>query len=69
MNQELTYWVALAHTAKIWTSRKNEMIVYAFNQGKTIVDFLESDTFLDMELKPEEVMLLRQTKSEFICHI
>lgn len=64
MNQELTYWVALAHTAKIWTSRKNEMIVYAFNQGKTIVDFLESDTFLDMELKPEEVMLLRQTKSE-----
>ena len=64
MNQELTYWVALAHTPKIWTSRKNEMIVYAFNQGKTIVDFFESDSFLNMELKQEEVALLKQTKSE-----
>ena len=64
MNQDLTYWVALAHTAKIWTSRKNEMIVYAFNQSKTIVDFFESDTFLNMELKQEEAMLLQQTKSE-----
>lgn len=64
MNQELTYWVALAHTPKIWTSRKNEIIVYAFNQGKTIVDFFESDTFLNMELKQEEVSLLKQTKSE-----
>lgn len=64
MNQELTYWVALAHTPKIWTSRKNEMIVYAFNQGKTIVDFFDSDTFLNMDLKQDEAMLLKQTKSE-----
>ena len=64
MNQELTYWVALAHTPKIWTARKNEMIVYAFNQNKTIVDFFESDTFLNMDLKQDEAMLLKQTKSE-----
>ena len=64
MNQELTYWVALAHTPKIWTARKNEMIVYAFNQSKTIVDFFESDTFLNMELKQDEVILLKKTKSE-----
>lgn len=64
MNQELIYWVALAHTPKIWTARKNEMIVYAFNQNKTIVDFFESDTFLNMDLKQDEAMLLKQTKSE-----
>jgi len=64
MNQELTYWVALTHTPKIWTSRKNEMIVHCFNQGKTIIDFFESDDFLGMDLKQEELSLLNQTKSE-----
>lgn len=64
MNQELTYWVALTHTPKIWTSRKNEMIVHCFNQGKTIVDFFESDNFLNMDMKQEEVSLLSQAKSE-----
>ncbi len=64
MNQELTYWVALAHTPKIWTSRKNEMIVYFFKQGKNIIDFFESDDFLGMELKNEELTLLNKTKSD-----
>lgn len=64
MNQELTYWVALTHTPKIWTSRKNEMIVHCFNQGKTIIDFFESDNFLDMDLKQEELSLLNRTKTE-----
>lgn len=64
MNQELTYWAALTHMPKIWTSRKNEMIVHCFNQGKTIIDFFESDNFLDMDLKQEELSLLNQTKSE-----
>ena len=64
MNQELTYWVALAHTPKIWTSRKNEMIVYFFKQEKSIIDFFESDDFLGMDLKPEENALLNQTKAE-----
>ena len=64
MNQELTYWVALAHTPKIWTSRKNEMIVYFFKQEKSIIDFFESDDFLGMDLKAEESALLNQTKAE-----
>ena len=64
MNQELTYWVALAHTPKIWTSRKNEMIVYFFKQEKSIIDFFESDDFLGMDLKAEESAFLNQTKAE-----
>ncbi|MBR3939624.1 MAG: DNA-protecting protein DprA [Bacteroidales bacterium] len=66
MNQELTYWVALAHTPKIWISKKNEMIVFAFKQGKTIIDLFESDNFLNFDLTQEEILLLNQTKSELI---
>ena len=64
MNQELTYWVALVHTLKIWTSRKNEIIAHCFRQGKTIADFFESNSFLGLELNPQEFDLLQQTKSE-----
>lgn len=64
MNQELTYWVALVHTPKIWTSRKNEIIAHCFRQGKTIADFFESNSFLGLELNPQEFDLLQQTKSE-----
>ena len=64
MENELTYWVALTHTPKIWTKRKNEIIVYCFNLGKTITDFFESEDFLGMELKHEEQELLLQTKKE-----
>lgn len=64
MQNELTYWVALTHTPKIWTKRKNEILVYCFNHGKTIVDFFDSDNFLGMELKQEEQELLSQTKNK-----
>lgn len=64
MNQELTYWVALVHMPKIWTSRKNEIIAHCFRQGKTIADFFESDAFLGLELSPQELDLLQQAKSE-----
>lgn len=64
MENELTYWVALTHTPKIWTKRKNEIIVFCFNQGKTIADFFESQNFLGMELKQEEQELLFRTKNE-----
>jgi predicted Rossmann fold nucleotide-binding protein DprA/Smf involved in DNA uptake len=64
IENELTYWVALAHTPTIWTKRKNEIIVYCFNHGKTIADFFESEYFLGMELKQEEHNLLMQTKNE-----
>ena len=64
MNQELTYWVALAHTQKMWTAKKNEIIAFCFQQGKSIIDFFSSDRFLGMELKPQEIELLQQTKKE-----
>ena len=64
MENELTYWVALTHTPQIWTKRKNEIIVYCFNLGKTIADFFESESFLGMGLKQEEYDLLTQAKNE-----
>ncbi len=64
MNQELTYWVALAHTPKIWTARKNEIIAYCFQQNMTIVEFFSSDNFLGMGLSTKETELLMQTKKE-----
>lgn len=64
MNQVLTYWVALAHTPKMWTARKNEIVAFCFKQGKTIVDFFSSDLFLGMELTSQEIGLLQQTKRE-----
>lgn len=64
MTNELTYWVALAHTPSIWTRRKNEMIVHCFNTNKTIVDFFESDNFLDMNLSDSEVALLNEAKGQ-----
>lgn len=64
MNQELTYWVALAHTQKMWTAKKNEIIAFCFQQGKSIIDFFSSDRFLGMNLTPQEAELLQQTKSE-----
>lgn len=64
MNHELTYWVALAHTPKMWTARKNEVVAYCFRQGKTIIDFFMSESFLGMELTAQETELLRQSKIE-----
>lgn len=68
MNQELTYWVALAHIPKMWTTRKNEIIAHCFQQGKTIVDFFSTDLFLGMELTPQEINLLQQTKNELASY-
>ena len=64
IDNELTYWVALMHTPKIRTTRKNEIVVHSFKQGKTIIDFFESKDYLQMELNPQESEFLSQTKSE-----
>ena len=66
MNNELTYWVALAHTPKIWTARKNEIIVFCRNHCKSIADFFSSNDFLGMELSLLERELLQQTKTELV---
>jgi len=63
ITNELTYWVALAHTPKIWTHRKNEIVVYCFQMKKTLVDFFESVNFLQMDLTEQERELLLQTKN------
>jgi DNA processing protein len=44
MDKELSYWLALAHTPKVKTKKKNEIIVKLFEQGNSIVDFFHSDS-------------------------
>lgn len=39
MNEELSYWLALAHLPKLRTKKKNEIIVRLFEEQKTIIDF------------------------------
>lgn len=68
MNQEITYWVALALTPKMWTSRKNQIIAHSISQGKNIIDFFSSDDYLAMELSQQERDVLLQTKLELANH-
>jgi len=66
MKEELTYWMALAHTEQMWTRRKNEIIVECFNRHKTIVDFFSCDEDAwrsDYSITDDEAALLRQSKS------
>ena len=44
MTNELPYWLALAHTPKVKTRKKNEIIVTLFEERKTIIDFFRSDS-------------------------
>jgi DNA processing protein len=44
MDKELSYWLALAHTPKVKTKKKNEIIVKLFENGNSIVDFFHSDS-------------------------
>ena len=41
--KELAYWMALAHAEKVWTRRKNEIIVDFYLQGKSIIDMFSAD--------------------------
>lgn len=67
MDKELTYWLALAHTPKIRTKKKNEIIVQLFKKGKSIIEFFESD-YLEWDIKYQlsksEVELLLNAKKE-----
>ncbi|MDY6894690.1 MAG: DNA-processing protein DprA [Thermotogota bacterium] len=67
MNKELTYWLALAHVPKIKTKKKNEIIVQLFEQGKTVVDFFESEYSVwedKYQLNKSEVELFLDAKKE-----
>ena len=43
-DKELPYWLALAHTPKVKTKKKNEIIVKLFEERKSIIDFFHSDS-------------------------
>ena len=64
MKNELTYWTALAHTPKILTRRKNEIIAFFYSKGCSIADFFDSVSFLDMELSAQEKDHLSQTREQ-----
>ncbi len=67
MSKELTYWLALAHVPKIKTKKKNEIIVQLFEQGKTVVDFFESEYSVwedKYQLNKTEVELFLDAKKE-----
>ncbi len=42
MEKELSYWLALAHSPKVRTKKKNDVIVRLFKEGKTIIDFFHA---------------------------
>ncbi len=67
MSKELTYWLALAHVPKIKTKKKNEIIVQLFEQGKSVIDFFESEYSVwedRYQLNKSEVELFIDAKKE-----
>lgn len=67
MSKELTYWLALAHVPKIKTKKKNEIIVQLFEQGKSVIDFFESEYSAwedKYQLNKSEIELFLDAKKE-----
>jgi len=67
MSKELTYWLALAHVQKIKTKKKNGIIVQLFEQGKSVIDFFESEYSVwedKYQLNKSEVELFLNAKNE-----
>lgn len=67
MTEQFSYWMALAHMEHIWTKRKNEIVVAAFNKGKTIADFFmcdEKEWEQEYHLTQEEISLFLDAKSK-----
>ncbi|MCK9499044.1 MAG: DNA-processing protein DprA [Bacteroidales bacterium] len=67
MSKELTYWLALAHVPKVKTKKKNEIIVQLFEQGKSVINFFESEYSVwedRYQLNKSEVELFIDAKKE-----
>lgn len=67
MNEELSYWLALAHLPKLRTIKKNEIIVRLFEEQKTIIDFFhfEPKKWKDnYELNENEILLFQNAIKE-----
>ena len=67
MEQEYTYWMALAHTERMRTARKNDIIVRCYERAITLPDFFHCEEAVwqkDFELTPEEINWLNASKQE-----
>lgn len=67
MEQEYTYWMALAHTERMRTARKNGIIVQCYEQSITLSDFFHCEESIwqkDFELTPEEISWLNMSKKD-----
>ncbi len=67
MNEELSYWLALAHLPKLITKKKNEIIVRLLEEQKTIIDFFhfEPKQWKDnYELSENEILLFQNAIKE-----
>jgi predicted Rossmann fold nucleotide-binding protein DprA/Smf involved in DNA uptake len=67
MSKELTYWLALANVPKVKTKKKNEIIVQLFEQGKSVINFFESEYSVwedRYQLNKSEVELFIDAKKE-----
>lgn len=67
MNEELSYWLALAHLPKLRTKKKNEIIVRLFEEQKTIIDFFHFEPKQwkeNYELNENEILLFQDAIKE-----
>ena len=67
MEQEYTYWMALAHTERMRTARKNEIIVQCYERSITLSDFFHCEETVwrkDFQLTPEEIGWLDASKKD-----
>lgn len=67
MNEELSYWLALAHLPKLRTKKKNELIIRLFEEQKTIIDFFHFEPKYwknNYELNENEISLFQDAKKE-----
>jgi len=67
MNQELAYWMTLAHLPKLTNRKKNELIIRFFEEGMTIIDFFHSEKSKWSNvfgLSENEIALLKEADNE-----
>lgn len=67
MKQEYAYWMALAHTERMRTARKNDLIVRCYEKGMELSDFFHSEPTVwkeTFEISDEETEWLQNAKAE-----
>lgn len=67
MDEQLTYWMALAHIEQVTTRRKNEILVVCFNKKQTPADFFAASEQAWQEVykvTAEELPFIREAKEK-----